>query len=152
MLLPYIKLFKKTKKGLELVSLSHFPHDLLIKMFFLLYSINWPNFIVWLSLHREILGNLCIVIVCWPGCDVISLEIHLIFPIKPFFPHDQKIKIKTYKKSFSVAKNCLRPETALLTILSIKTQLSCSFEKNLKGCHFMEQNSTGLKFSITTDL
>ena len=34
------------------------------KIFLLLYSINWPNFIVWLSLFCEILDNICIVIVC----------------------------------------------------------------------------------------
>ena len=27
LLLPHVKLFKKTKRGLELVSLSHFLHD-----------------------------------------------------------------------------------------------------------------------------
>ena len=32
--------------------------------YFLLYSINWPNFIFWLPLLGEILGNMCIVIVC----------------------------------------------------------------------------------------
>ena len=137
MLLPYIKLFKKTKKGLELVSLSHFPHDLFIKMFFLLYSINWPNFIVWLSLHREILGNLCIVIVCWPGCDVISLEIHLIFPIKPFFPHDQKIKIKTYLscKLFSRQKLSQTWNCAFNYII-YKNTTFVQFRKKFKGLPF----------------
>ena len=33
-------------------------------IFFLLHSITLPNFIVWLPLLREILGNMCIVIVC----------------------------------------------------------------------------------------
>ena len=36
------------------------------------YSIHWPNFIVWFSLICEILDNICIVIVCEPGCDVIN--------------------------------------------------------------------------------
>ena len=48
----------------QLVSLSHFVHDFWRKPFILLYSINWPNFIVWLLLLREILWNMCIVIVC----------------------------------------------------------------------------------------
>ena len=34
------------------------------KMFFMLHSINWPNFIAWLPLLLEILGNICIKIVC----------------------------------------------------------------------------------------
>ena len=55
---------KKTNRGRELVSLPHFLHDFWRRMFLLLYSINWPNFIVWLPLIREILGNMCTVIVC----------------------------------------------------------------------------------------
>ena len=54
------------------------------KMFFMLYSINWPNFNVWLHLHHEILGNMCIANVCFPGCDLINFEINLIFLIKLF--------------------------------------------------------------------
>ena len=34
------------------------------EIFLLLYSINWSNFIVWLPLLREILGNMWIVSVC----------------------------------------------------------------------------------------
>ena len=33
--------------------------------------------IIWLPLLREILGNMCIVIVCEPGCDVVNFEITL---------------------------------------------------------------------------
>ena len=44
-----------------------------------------PNFIVWLSLVLEILGNRCIVIICCPVCDVINFEIHHSFLIKPLF-------------------------------------------------------------------
>ena len=51
----------------------------------------------------------------------------------------------------SVARNCLRPNTAPLTLLAIKRGLLCIFAKKLKGCHFMGQNSTGLKFSITIE-
>ena len=50
----------------------------------MLYSIIWPNFIVWLPLLLEILGSMCIVIVCQLGCDVIKFEINLIFLTKPF--------------------------------------------------------------------
>ena len=62
LLLPCIKLFLKIKRVLQL--LPHFLHDFWIKVFLLLYSITWSNFIVWFSLLREILGNMCIVIVC----------------------------------------------------------------------------------------
>ena len=52
------------KKKLRLVLLPHFLHDFWRKIFLLLYSLNWPNFIFWLPLFRETLGNMCIVIVC----------------------------------------------------------------------------------------
>ena len=64
LLLPNIKLFKKTISSLELISLPHCLHNFWRKIFLLLYSINWPNFIAWLPLIREILSNMCIVIVC----------------------------------------------------------------------------------------
>ena len=57
--------------------------------------INWPNFIVWLRLLCEILGNMSIAIVCKPGCDVMNFEDNLIFQIKQFFLHDQKVVPKT---------------------------------------------------------
>ena len=46
------------------VSPPHFLHEFLRKMFLMLHSINWPNFIVWLPLLLEILGNMCIMVVC----------------------------------------------------------------------------------------
>ena len=58
------KLFKKTKSGLERLYKPHFLHDFQRKVFFLLYSINWPNFNVWLPLTHEILGNIYTVIAC----------------------------------------------------------------------------------------
>ena len=48
--------FKFLDKGLGMVSPVHFVYDFSQKMFFMLYSINWPNCIVWLPLHLEILG------------------------------------------------------------------------------------------------
>ena len=54
-------------------------------------------------------------------------------------------------QGLSVARNCLRRETAPLTILAIKRGLSCNFAKKFKGRHFMGHSSTGLKFSITID-
>ena len=66
-------------KGLGIVSPAHFVYDFLTKIFLMLYSINWPNFIAWLPLLLEILGNMCIVIVSQPGCDVMDFEINLSF-------------------------------------------------------------------------
>ena len=36
-------------------------------------------------------------------------------------------------QGISVPRNCLRPETAPLTILAIKRGLLCKFAKNFKG-------------------
>ena len=56
--------FNFSEKSLGLVSPRHFVHDFSRKMFVTLHSINWPNFNVWLPLLLEILGNMCITIVC----------------------------------------------------------------------------------------
>ena len=45
--------------------------------------------------HCEILGNMRIAIVCKSGCDVMNFEVNLIFLIKPFFLHEQKVVTKT---------------------------------------------------------
>ena len=41
-----------------------------------------------------LLGNMCIVIVCFPDCDVINFGINLIFPIKPLFYLTKKSRQK----------------------------------------------------------
>ena len=67
---PHIKLFEKIKRVLELVYLPHFGHNFWRKMFLSIYSINWPNSVVWLPFLCEIIGNICIAIVCKPGQKV----------------------------------------------------------------------------------
>ena len=54
-------------------------------------------------------------------------------------------------QGLSVDRNCLRPETAPLTVLDIKRGLLCNFAKTFKSRHFMGCNGTGLKFSITIE-
>ena len=48
--------------------------------------------------------NMWVVVICFPGCDVINLEINLIFLIKPFFFMNkisrQKFKDLDNEKSF----------------------------------------------------
>ena len=68
---------KKIKRDLELFSLTHFLQDFWTEIFLLIYSINWPNFIAWLRLLCDILGNMCIVIVCFPDCDLITCLLSL---------------------------------------------------------------------------
>ena len=82
-------------EGLGIVSPAHFVHDFSTKTFVMLYSINWPNLIVWLPLLLEILSNMCIAIVYYPGCDVMDFEVNLIFLIEQFFLHAQKAMTKT---------------------------------------------------------
>ena len=53
LLSPHIKLFEKTKIGLELISLPHFWYDFFRKLFVMLYSSNWPVFLFWLPLLLE---------------------------------------------------------------------------------------------------
>ena len=72
------------KKTLGLVSPPYFVHNFWREIFLMLYSINWPNFVVWLSLLLQISGNMCTVIVCYPVCNVINFEINLSFLIEPF--------------------------------------------------------------------
>ena len=96
--------FNFSKKGLELVSPPHFADDFSKKIFLMLHSINWPNFIVSLPFLLEILCNMCVAIVCFPGCDVINFEINLIFLIKLFWcmtkKSRQKLKYLEKEKSF----------------------------------------------------
>ena len=96
MLSPHIKLFEKKvwKRGLELVSLPHFSHNFWRKIFLLLYYINWPNFVARLPLLCVIFDNMCIAVVCKPGCEVMNFEVKLIFLIKPYFLYDQKVVTK----------------------------------------------------------
>ena len=86
--------FDFLEKNLGIVSPPHFVYDFSKKIFFMLYFTNWSNFIASLSLLLDILINMCIAIACFPGCDVRNFEIKLIFLIKPFFLHDQKVKTK----------------------------------------------------------
>ena len=71
------------EKGLGIVFPPHFVYDVSRKMFLMLYAINWPNLIVWLSLLLGILINMFIA--------------HK-FRIQPYlqavFRHDQKFKTK----------------------------------------------------------
>ena len=54
--------FLLLEKGLKVVFLPYFKYDFSRKMFLMLYSINWQNFIVWLPLLLQILVNMCIAI------------------------------------------------------------------------------------------
>ena len=90
----YIKFFQKTKSGLELVSLPYFLHNVWRKIFIMLYSMNWPNFIAWLPLFLKISGNMYIAIFYFPVCDVINFENNFSFLTKPLPYMTKKVKAK----------------------------------------------------------
>ena len=77
---------KKTKKSKSSLPAS-FSVSFLKRIFLALYSINWPNFIAWLPLLREILCNIiCAVMIYFPVYDVINFEITLAFLSSNHFP------------------------------------------------------------------
>ena len=114
------------------MSPPHFVYSFLRKMFPMLHSIKWQNLIFWLALLIEILGNVCIAVICFLGCDAIDFKINLIFLVKPLLYMTKKsrkiwnilgtkrafkVKPKAFFiifKGLSVPKYCLRPEVALL--------------------------------------
>ena len=77
--------FDVLEVGLVIVPPPHILYHSSRKMFLMLYATYWPNFIVLLYLLLDILGSMCISIVCIPDCDMINFEINLLFLIKPFF-------------------------------------------------------------------
>ena len=83
---------------------SYFVYNFSRKMCLIFYFINWPNFIAWLLILCEMLVNMCIAIICQPGCDAINSEINFIFQINPFFymikKSRQKSKYLKDEKSF----------------------------------------------------
>ena len=60
----------------------------------MVYSIIWPTIIVWSPLLLELLNNICIVIICFPVCDVINFEINFGFLIKPFSYMTKNVETK----------------------------------------------------------
>ena len=87
--------------GVEIGSLPHFLYNFSRKVFLILNSINLPNIIFCLLFHFQILANMCIIIICFPGCGIINFEINL---IRLFFymikKSRQKFKYLENKKSF----------------------------------------------------
>ena len=81
------------------------------RLFFKLYSISLSNFIVLLAKLLEILGNMCITIACFPGCDIINFEMKFFFLIKLLFTwpknQDKKLDILRTQRG-SKAKSILK--------------------------------------------
>ena len=69
--------FSKTQRGLELLSLSRFLHDLWRKHFSCCILLSDQIlFLDCLYLLLKILDNMCIVIICCSACDVMNFEIN----------------------------------------------------------------------------
>ena len=83
--------FDFLRKDLGIFSPPHFVYNFSKRMFLMLYSINLPHFIVRLHLLLEILGNMCIVIACFPSCDLITVTVFIL---------DQRVKTKMISLSF----------------------------------------------------
>ena len=79
------------EKCLGLFSISYFLYDLSRKIFLVLYFNKCQYFIVWLISLLKMLGNVWLVITCFPVDDVIDFEINLSFLIKPFSYWSKKI-------------------------------------------------------------
>ena len=92
--------FDFLEKGIGIVSPPYFVYNFSRKVFLILYSINWPNFIVWLPLHPSILGNMCTAIVYFPDCDIMNFEINLIFLIKHLL-----CMVKIYRQKYEYTEN-----------------------------------------------
>ena len=131
-----------SEKSLGLVSSPHSVCDFSRKMFLMLYSINWPNFIVWLPLLLEILGNMyynCLLTRLWrhkiwqPDLsnqtvllheknDENSRQIFKYLENEKSFWGEIKLFFIIFK-GLSVAKNCLRPGNAPLKHGDLDTQV-----------------------------
>ena len=86
-------------KGLGILSASYFVHDSHLLM---IYSINWPNFIVWFPLLSLDIGQH----LYRKGWNVINFEINPIFLIKIFLYMTKKSRqnfgILRTKRTFKV--------------------------------------------------
>ena len=70
---------KNVRSSQPCISMNFVLNPAKHKFLFHVNIVNWPNFIVWLLLHFEILANMSIIIICFPDCDVINFEINLSF-------------------------------------------------------------------------
>ena len=131
-------------KGLEIVSPPHFMYDFSRKMFLMLYSIDWPNLISWLSLLLEILINMCIAIVSSPVVTSWTLKVNRSCRSSRFsiwqesqdknlnilrMKRDFKVKWKAFFiifKGLTVTKNHIRAESELFNFYDVMELGNCA--------------------------
>ena len=112
-----------------------------------MYSINWPNFMVCVPLFFKISGNICIVIVCFPVCDVINFGIYLSFLIKSLSCMTKKSGQLTNEKSFSDEMKNIIYHFSRTFIEVKKTNFSGSWESDFKNREFILNNFYGLRIT-----
>ena len=110
------KAFSNWKRSLALVFLPDFLHKFSRKIFLTLYFINSPNFIVWLLLLLEILGNICIVIICFPIYDVVNFENNLSFFSSDFPTRPKRLGLKF--RNLKKENSFLREVQTIVTIVT----------------------------------
>ena len=57
-----ILIFHKLELVFHQILFMIFSSMIFLRKIFLLYSINWPNFVVWLPFPLNLLGNMCILL------------------------------------------------------------------------------------------
>ena len=78
-------------KGLRIVSPAHFLCMICKEKYFSCYILLTDHILLsGCRLLLEILGNVCIAIVFYSGCDIMYFEINLIFVIELFFYMTEK--------------------------------------------------------------
>ena len=113
--------------------LHHILYIFSRKMFLVLYAIIiWPNFIVWLPLLLEILGNMCI-------GDIINFEINLVFLIKPFFYMTKSlVKNLNILKTKRAFKGKLSGSWQILATVSTLKMMKNAFYFTLKATFILK--------------
>ena len=137
--------FNFSEKGLGLAASPHFVNNFSKNIIFMLHSINWSTFIVWMPLLLQILKNIFIRIVCWPGCNVI-IEINLIFLIKPFWymmkKSRQNLKYLENKKSFwGDTKSTFQHFESAFSCQKLSQTWECVFKKFINLINNYDEDS-----------
>ena len=108
---------------------------------------NWPHFIVWLPLLLEILSNMCIAIVCLPGCDVINFEIKgPISGLRQFLVAESPWKM--IKSTFDFILTALFVLAMFQFLFLIFGHVGKRLDKKAKFSKFMTSQYGSLKKSI----
>ena len=93
------------EKGLGLVSPSNFVDNFSRKMIFMLYSSNWSNFIAWLPLLFEILGNMFTVVFIWKLLWVLK-KMFLLYIHSPPLLQNKKLLWSLFSPANQTTHHC----------------------------------------------